>query len=112
MASFDAGLNFDSRDLWSALDTLGEDVEASNTLGELAAGTAKIVGTTFSFGWAVWAIRGGYLATGMLTSLPSWHFLDPLPIFDAASNRANSASSQEEKDVSLSDIVKRHQTNK
>ena len=68
-------------------------------------GTAMMAGTTFSIGWTMWAVRGGYLATSLLTSLPSWQFIDPLPIFDDTNTKSRKPSMNDEKDSSLVDIM-------
>ena len=47
LTEFDgADIRFNTSELWSALDTLDDDLESSVSLHELAAGTAKMAGTT------------------------------------------------------------------
>jgi hypothetical protein len=38
------------------------------------------VGASFSVGYVIWLLRGGVLATSLLSSLPAWRFVDPLPV--------------------------------
>ena len=38
--------------------------------------------TTASVGFVVWMLRGGFLIASLLSSLPAWTFVDPLPILD------------------------------
>jgi hypothetical protein len=32
--------------------------------------------------YILWTIRAGYLLAGLLSSMPAWTFVDPLPILD------------------------------
>jgi len=37
-----------------------------------------------SIGYVVWLVRGGVLLSSMLSALPVWQILDPLPVLAAA----------------------------
>ena len=37
-----------------------------------------------SIGYVVWLVRGGILMSSMLSALPAWQMIDPLPILAAA----------------------------
>jgi hypothetical protein len=52
--------------------------EASTHRTELAAALAATGG--LSIGYVIWLIRGGVLASSMLSALPAWQLIDPLPI--------------------------------
>ena len=43
-------------------------------------GSAAAVTTGVSVGYVVWLIRGGVLMSSVLSSLPAWRFVDPLPV--------------------------------
>jgi VCBS repeat-containing protein len=62
------------------LDRLRENVSSAAELEQRVVGTAVAVGTGLSVGYVIWLLRGGLLITSLLSSLPAWRFVDPLPI--------------------------------
>ncbi|HEX4509793.1 MAG TPA: hypothetical protein VH328_06935 [Burkholderiaceae bacterium] len=42
---------------------------------------------SLSIGYVVWLIRGGVLVSSMLSALPAWQMVDPLPILAAGRDR-------------------------
>ena len=49
----------------------------------VAASTAAAA-TGLSIGYVVWLVRGGVLVSSMLSALPAWQMIDPLPVVAAA----------------------------
>ena len=47
---------------------------------------AKMVAATggLSIGYVIWLVRGGVLVSSMLSALPAWQMIDPLPVLAAA----------------------------
>ena len=43
-------------------------------------GVATAVSSALSVGYVVWTLRGGYLVASLLSSVPAWQFIDPLPV--------------------------------
>ena len=43
-------------------------------------GSATVMSTALSVGYAFWTIRGGYLLASALSSLSAWRMVDPLPV--------------------------------
>ncbi|MDH3537175.1 MAG: hypothetical protein OER87_15640, partial [Gammaproteobacteria bacterium] len=49
-------------------------------------GTEKVIGSSLtvtaglSVGYVVWLARSGILLSSVLSSLPAWRFIDPLPV--------------------------------
>ncbi len=43
-------------------------------------GTTVTLSSGLSVGYILWLVRGGTLVASMLTSLPAWRFIDPLPV--------------------------------
>ena len=37
-------------------------------------------GAGMSIGYVLWLLRGGLLLSSLLSSLPAWRFVDPLPV--------------------------------
>lgn len=52
----------------------------------LVAQSAAVVGG-FSIGYVVWLVRGGVLASSVLSALPAWQMIDPLPVLAAGGSR-------------------------
>ncbi len=44
-------------------------------------------------------IKGGYLLAGIISQLPAWQFMDPLPIYDAVAG--GYWEDEEEQDLGL-----------
>jgi hypothetical protein len=42
-----------------------------------------------SVGYVVWLLRGGFLLGSLLSSLPAWHVIDPLPVLARSKRRAD-----------------------
>ena len=61
--------------------------------GQIVAGSAVVTGTACTIGYAVWTVRGGYLMASVLTAMPTWRMIDPLPVlrdFSAGSGTSDS----------------------
>jgi len=70
---------------------------------QLIVGTVTAVGTGVATGIVIWLLRGGFLVASLLSSLPAWNFVDPLPILDEARN----ASAAGDDDESLEEIIEK-----
>ena len=53
--------------------------------------------TLLSVGYVIWCLRGGSLVATLLTTLPLWRWLDPLPVLDS-SDREKSRNRQNDED--------------
>jgi hypothetical protein len=49
-----------------------------------ASGVAGMSTTLLSVGYVIWCLRGGSLVATLLTTLPLWRWLDPLPVLEHA----------------------------
>ena len=64
--------------------------------------TSTIVGgtaaasTSLSVGYLIWTMRSGVLMTSLLSSLPAWRFIDPLPILGKDATHTEDDESLEE----------------
>ena len=54
--------------------------------------------TLLSVGYVIWCLRGGSLVATLLTTLPLWRWLDPLPVLDHADRARNGRDKQNDKD--------------
>ena len=58
-------------------DTIREQVVEDKTFQTFASGTA-VAAAAVSVGYALWMVRGSYLAASFLSSVPVWSLVDPL----------------------------------
>jgi hypothetical protein len=73
----------DNTQLWRQLDALARDLGPQNARPHATAGAvAGLTTTLLSVGYVIWCIRGGSLIATLLTTLPLWRWLDPLPVLD------------------------------
>jgi len=81
------------------LDRLREDAHAQAAVEHRIAGATVAVTSSLSAGYVLWLVRGGVLMSSLLTSLPAWRALDPLPILARKDRR------EDEDEESLETIV-------
>jgi VCBS repeat-containing protein len=82
------------------LDELKEEVHMDHRVSSLYLGSAIVSSVGLSAGYVVWMLRGGMLLTSLLSSIPAWQLLDPLPILG---RRCNDDGSDD--DESLESLV-------
>ncbi|MGZ0164926.1 MAG: tandem-95 repeat protein, partial [Planctomycetales bacterium] len=72
---------------WTELDTFEQDVQASilqeGEWEELVVETTTVAGTTLTVGYIVWLLRSGSIVFGLVSSLPAWTMMDPLPVLQS-----------------------------
>jgi hypothetical protein len=69
--------------LWQQLDALANELEPTNAKPKINVGSVSGVTTTLlSVGYVIWCLRGGAFIGTLLTTLPLWRWLDPLPVLD------------------------------
>jgi hypothetical protein len=62
------------------LDRLRDSIRSEAELEQRVVGSAVAIGTGLSVGYVIWLLRGGLLLTSLLSSVPAWRFVDPLPV--------------------------------
>jgi parallel beta-helix repeat protein len=83
-----------------ALDEARERVQEEAKVEARVAGSVFVVSTGLSVGYVLWLLRGGALIASLLSSLPAWRLVDPLPVLGSMGGRAGG-----EDDDSLEDLV-------
>ncbi len=53
------------------------------------------VSSGLSIGYVIWLVRGGVLVSSMLSALPAWQLIDPLPVVAVAGGKKRKAASNE-----------------
>ena len=81
-----------------SLSELDDDIQRNITLDSMVLGSGAAVSTGLSIGYVAWLLRSGIILTSVLSSLPAWRFIDPLPVL---SRLGESEGDQE----SLEDMV-------
>jgi hypothetical protein len=71
------------RELNSARRSVGSEIRL-----RVWAGAASLVSAGASLAYFLWAARGGSLLSGLLSSVPPWTLIDPLPILDGLAKSA------------------------
>jgi hypothetical protein len=73
--------------MWRELDSLHQQITSDLPL-RVWAGSASIVSAGLSVAYFLWLTRGGSLLSSLLSSMPAWKLVDPLPILDHLGNTA------------------------
>jgi hypothetical protein len=63
-----------------SLDDVKKEMANDHRLNKVYLGSAIVSSVGLSVGYVVWLIRGGMLLSTLLSSLPAWQILDPLPV--------------------------------
>ncbi len=67
-------------DLVRELDTVREEIDALVKFETTAVGSSVAVTTGLSIGYVLWLTRGGLLISSLLSSMPAWRLIDPIPV--------------------------------
>jgi hypothetical protein len=62
------------------LDRMREQVDNSIKVQSVMVGSSAAVTGTLSVGYVIWLLRGGLLLSSLLSSMPAWHAVDPMPV--------------------------------
>ncbi len=81
------------------MDKLRETSDDQSQMEKRIIGSSTLVTGGLSIGYIMWLVRGGVLMSSVLSSLPAWRFIDPLPILGRAGD-------SDEDDESLESIIK------
>jgi hypothetical protein len=52
--------------------------------------------SAFTVGYVIWLLRGGVLLSSVLSALPAWHLIDPLPVLGRAGPRDDDEDQDDE----------------
>jgi hypothetical protein len=62
------------------LDHMREQVDSKIEVeGDLVVSSVAVTGS-LSVGYVIWLLRGGLLLSSLLSSMPAWHAVDPMPV--------------------------------
>ncbi|NND89712.1 MAG: hypothetical protein HKN42_02525 [Granulosicoccus sp.] len=87
MSSLDISSEYGS--LVDAFDDQRDELAEELSFAQSLMGGTVGVASGFSVGYLIWLIRGGTLMGSMLSSLPAWRFVDPLPVLGSLGDQDN-----------------------
>ncbi len=90
------------------LDRLRDDVASDIFLDQTVVGSSIAVSTGLSVGYVLWLVRGGVLLSSVLSSLPAWRLVDPLPVLAYVKNRPGDDPEEGESLESLVEKEEQH----
>ncbi|ASJ75285.1 DUF4347 domain-containing protein [Granulosicoccus antarcticus] len=99
--SLEIGNLLSSYEFTESLDDIRKDSDSSKLFRQVTVASSVAVTTGLSVGYVAWMVRGGVLLSSVLSSLPAWQFIDPLPVL----NYADESEEGGEQDDSLEDII-------
>ena len=65
-------------------EQLQHEIQAQSELRRAAMASGVAAVGSLSVGYVIWLVRGGVLMSSMLSALPAWQMVDPLPVLAAA----------------------------
>ena len=86
------------------LDRVREDVQHDVNLEQTVVASSMAATTGLSVGYVVWLVRGGVLLSSLMSSLPAWRMIDPLPVLGNLNDDSNGDSGDSE---SLDSLIKK-----
>jgi hypothetical protein len=89
------------------LDKLRETVQAEAAIETRVAASVFVASTGLSVGYVLWLLRGGALLASLLSSLPAWRLVDPLPVLGRVGGGEDDSD-----DESLQELVSREEPTK
>jgi VCBS repeat-containing protein len=85
------------------LNQLQDEIRQQLSLDKNTVASSLAVSTGLSVGYVLWLVRGGVLLSSLLSSLPAWRLIDPLPILGHLKRQKNG----DEDDDSLESMLKK-----
>jgi hypothetical protein len=89
------------------LDKVHDEVSELAQIEATVVGSSAVVTTGLSVGYVVWLARGGMLLASLLSSMPAWRAIDPLPVLATFRD-----GDEDEDDEALDSLVKKGGANK
>ena len=79
--------------LWSHMDRMVEQGGITALTGRLTVGVAALMVAAATYAYVIWTVWGGYLVTSVMSMMPGWRFIDPLPVLDQEASQADDQES-------------------
>jgi len=93
-------VNLDNELLWQALDAIERQMSGMDNPDDIRAAfmvqIATGSGVALTAGYVAWILRGGMLASMLISSMPMWKGFDPLPLLAARKRKRSKKDDEEE----------------
>ena len=93
----------------SKLNDAREEIVLENNTFDMVVGGSMSISAGLSVGYAIWLARSGVLMSGLLSSMPAWAFIDPLPVLASMGAKDDE---EDEEDESLESMVEEKEDDK
>ena len=93
----------------SKLNDAREEIMLENRTFDMVVGGSMSISAGLSVGYAIWLARSGVLMSGLLSSMPAWAFIDPLPVLASMGAKDDE---DDEDDESLESMVEEKEDDK
>jgi hypothetical protein len=94
--------------LWNDLDSMHDKMSGDSSV-RFWAGTASVFSIGLPVVYIAYAVRAGTFLSSLMSSIPGWSIVDPLPILNQMSNDDDSLLGEdEEEDKGLGDLVEKN----
>lgn len=93
----------DNSSFQEGLDTVRHSLGKQSATEQIIIGSSVTVTTGVSLGYVLWLIRGSVLLSTVLSSLPAWRLIDPLPVLGGMLDNSNADEDQESLETILED---------
>jgi hypothetical protein len=81
--------------MWNELDQQMDHMESQIHGDLIVVGAAGAAASSFTVGAVAWALRTGFLASGLLAQMPAWKAVDPLLVMQGLGETGDEESLQE-----------------
>jgi predicted outer membrane repeat protein len=88
-------------DFQRGLDQIHRDLQLQDATHQAALAESIAITSGVSVGYALWLLRGGVLLSSMLSALPAWQMVDPIPVLAAARKRRQSTDGSKPEDSNV-----------
>uniref|UniRef100_UPI003A95437E hypothetical protein n=1 Tax=Amphritea sp. TaxID=1872502 RepID=UPI003A95437E len=89
----------------AGIDQLQDEADQQHALNTMMVGGSIALSSGLSVGYVIWLARSGVLLSTVLTSLPAWRFIDPLPILSKTSTNESNAAGAGQDEETLGSMV-------
>jgi len=103
-------------DLWASrsgsslaaqIDRLRREVAETQQAGSVTLASTALVSTGLSVGYVVWLVRGGVLMTSLMSVVPAWAGMDPLPVLSEMRRAEGGAATGDDDDDGGDDPIEK-----
>ncbi|EMI54401.1 outer membrane adhesin like protein [Rhodopirellula sallentina SM41] len=96
--------------MWDQLDNYQKDVDSRIHGDLIMVGSAGAAASSFTVGVVAWALRSGFLVSGLIAHMPAWSGVDPLLIMNGLTGSAGAGAAGSETLEQLMDRQNREVT--